>query len=213
MPRSGNGGEMCSADAYGISGDRTVLAGPAWACASWFAAESRGASGNGRSTDASARHRSPCLPATNGSAYEAGLACRGCESDPEGPERARYRWPGPATAESAGGLRSHRRPYGSWWSNRLDCAPAHGLRVLLAPLFPGTRRGSGCTYCCRIDHPSVQIDQAFLIQANVRTLKNLIERAVIPPVTEACDTPLTMARTARGGHARRRLNTRPRGCH
>lgn len=129
-------------------GDRIALVILAWAYVSWFAVESQAAFGNGRSTGAIARHRSPCLPATIGNACGAGLACRGRVPAPGVPEHSRYRWPDPVSVESAEVCRWRRRSGGSWWSGRLGYVPTHGLPALLAPLFPGSRRSSGCSHCC-----------------------------------------------------------------
>lgn len=41
------------------------------------------------------------------------------------------------------------------------------------------------SYCRGVDHPGIQIDQPFLIQSNVQPLKQLVERAVVSPITKA----------------------------
>lgn len=76
------------------------MAIPAWACVSSFVAESQAASGNGRSIGASARHRSPRLPASSDSACRVDLACQADELDLEEPRHSRCRWPDPATIQS-----------------------------------------------------------------------------------------------------------------
>lgn len=39
-------------------------------------------------------------------------------------------------------------------------------------------------YCSGVDHPGVQIDQAFLIQPDVQPLKYSVKRAIVSPITE-----------------------------
>lgn len=72
-----------------------------------------------------------------------------------------------------------------WCSGHTCCAPVHALPALLAPIFPVARTGSGCSYHRGVGHPCIQIEQPFLTQANVQPFKQLFERPVFPPITEA----------------------------
>jgi len=80
----------------------------------------------------SVRHLSSCLPATSGSAFEAGLVCRGRGSDPGALEHSRC-----SLARRQQNMQKARRwhckPHGFGWSGHLGCAPMHGLTVLRAP--------------------------------------------------------------------------------
>lgn len=46
----------------------------------------------------------------------------------------------------------------SWLSDHHGCARVHDLAVLQAPFFPGARGGSGCSYCCGVNHPGLYIN-------------------------------------------------------
>lgn len=64
--------------------------------------------------------------------------------------------------------------------------PQHMVCRFFWPPFSRRQRGSGCG----VDHPGNQIDQSILIQANVQTLKNLVERVVIPSNTKSASSIL-----------------------
>lgn len=58
-----------------------------------------------------------------------------------------------------------------------------------------------------VDHPGIQINQPFLIQANVQPFKQLLERAVTSPITKALIHSRPWAEALRQ-IAKQRLNTR-----
>lgn len=188
------------------------MAGRAWACVSWFAAQSQAASGNGRSTSASARHRSLYLSATSGSACEAGLACQGCEPDPGVPGHSRCRWPGPATAKSAEAHRWRRRPVD------LGCQAASATpqcmvyRFFWPPFFFRRQKRLGLLAplwgrSSKYPDRSVLPDSGECANAQepARTCRH-------PASHETAATPSTRGRTALAGRARLHLSTVPRKC-
>ena len=188
------------------------MAVPAWACVPSFAAESQAASGNGRSTGASARHRSPCLPASSAALTGTAWLARDTNliqkslgiRNVAGLTRRQYKAQGDTV-----GVADHVNLGGQ----AASAAPQRMVYRLFWPPFSRRQKRLGWraqrwSQSSRCPGQSALPDSGERVSAREpdRKCRHLTNH-------ETADTPSTRGQTALASRARQHLNTGSRRCH